>query len=524
LEYIDVGTSLQSIAGGAFSNTANLNFIFLPDTLTSLSSSVFAWSGVRNMTDLPESITVLSHSLFRGSSIERFHLGSQVTSITGMTFYECGHLPSIIIGNASLESIGDQAFCDCGNLQGIDLNDDLESIRGQAFGHYHKLNITIVPRGVTIIQGYTFWRGQASRRLQLSPNLRQIEAHAFRESGLEYIDVGNSLQSIGDSASFSTANLHVLFLPDTLTWLGSGFCSSSGAAMLSFSGNLATVDANAFSGSNFQVIHLRGELGTSICTILSGLTAQIYVEPITGLQNGDIICESRTVMLVATPTPAPSSTPVALDPSNEVVLAPKSTTDLVLQGSGSVRCEVSGFPVDLEVGRMTIFADSHAVAKHLVVKFGIELGEGASLSPPAGESIRLMNGVSVLMTGTDFDRLPLLDLGEIGESYSIVPSEIEIRMAEDRSSFGEFHRLIVKGRTLSNCEEWKERVSGLPSNLMAMCEPISGEGARLLAGWPEIGLFVGEAPPTEFFTLPASNYGKRHMIRVSFCLFLFVHD
>jgi hypothetical protein len=67
-----------------------------------------------------------------------------------------------------------------------------------------------------------------------------------------------------------------------------------------------------------------------------------------------------------------------------------------------------------------------------------------------------------------------LDLGIIGESYGIVPGVFVVVIVVTGEVGDDFRNALVQGKTLSNCEEWKAKVMGIPDGLEAKCENVTG--------------------------------------------------
>jgi hypothetical protein len=357
----------------------------------------------------------------------------------------------------------------------------------------------------------------------------RIQGDAFSGwTALEYIDLGMSPQSIVTTALANTHALRSLYLPDTMIDLGDGIISGSAVVTLSLPASLATKHSNAFGGTSLQTVHLRGVVNASRCAILAGLPNAIWVDYISGLTNGSVICDSVTVLVIAAPTPRPAATlhpHLNVELADQLILAPNETSEtegLVVRGSGVVECELDDEPVPLRLVEIKVMDDSHVIAKRLVIEASISLGVGSSLAPPSGEFIELADGLSIVLAGDNPARLPVLDLGFVGDNYVIVPSKVELIIPENATSEEPIHRVIVRGKTLKNCEQWKNAISGLPGWLIAKCEVIEKAGAHLLADeGEEIGLFVANPPPTDAFTKSLAYFRRRRTIRLTYGLFVF---
>jgi hypothetical protein len=112
----------------------------------------------------------------------------------------------------------------------------------------------------------------------------------------------------------------------------------------------------------------------------------------------------------------------------------------------------------------------------------LSLTGGAQLGPVANTngSIGINNGSTVIRLASDVAdnqvRLPKLNLGEIGAMYSDEPAAIILTVAKKDFPQAQFDALneevLVEGRNLSNCEDWRVRVKfpqGEEANFEAYC-------------------------------------------------------
>jgi hypothetical protein len=163
----------------------------------------------------------------------------------------------------------------------------------------------------------------------------------------------------------------------------------------------------------------------------------------------------------------------------------------VLWGGGEVHgLHPDGTPArEIRFGSVVIDRDARITGKGIVVETSLELRDSSKLDPVSGDRIVLSGGISVKLKGDTVRSLPLLNLGQIGSKYDIVPSEITVDTGEVDIGDGE-RQLIVKGRTFGNCESWKENLFVFPNSLEGYCEVISSSRGVAGAEGEEVGLFV----------------------------------
>jgi hypothetical protein len=130
---------------------------------------------------------------------------------------------------------------------------------------------------------------------------------------------------------------------------------------------------------------------------------------------------------------------------------------------------------------VTINSDATISTEDLTIVKRLTLIGKGSLSAVAGDSIVIPNDAVVIEMYAEGKNLPRLSLGEIGGNYNTVPKEFKIELPtgltdEELTAFS--HPLVV-GNTLSNCEEWRNRLRLTSSSFRSEC--VAGSGSRLLS-------------------------------------------
>ena len=89
------------------------------------------------------------------NSVQKIEIGSSVTSISNLAFYNCYSLASITIPDG-ITSIGGAAFYNCYSLASITIPDGITSIGNNAFYNCYSLASITIPDGVTSIGSGAF--------------------------------------------------------------------------------------------------------------------------------------------------------------------------------------------------------------------------------------------------------------------------------------------------------------------------------------------------------------------------------
>lgn len=127
------GASITSIGDWAFSDSANLTSVSIPDSVTSI--GFYAFSGCTALTNIS--------------------IPNSVTTICGAAFINCTGLTGIIIPD-SVTSIGYSGFEGCTRITHISIPDSIHSIDFSLFYGCTNLESIMIPDSVTSIDSYAF--------------------------------------------------------------------------------------------------------------------------------------------------------------------------------------------------------------------------------------------------------------------------------------------------------------------------------------------------------------------------------
>jgi hypothetical protein len=346
-------------------------------------------------------------------------------------------------------------------------------------------------------------------------------------TNLAEVWLGNSVTTIGGYAFAYADKLFEIFLPDSITSLDSDVFRSSPIAVISISGGLTGIDPEVFHYSydwwydappTLQELHLRGPASASLCAAIAELPSAVSLYA-SGV-SGNTICSDRAVTgeaprtiratkgvpptRPATNTPIESRTPspyrsakatAQLDAvPDRVIVADNQPIDvaalnqsrpIAIGGTGVLQSGTE----ELWLTVVQIEPAARLIAKDLTVQASLHLQSGATLTAAPLDKITLIPEVELEFRCGKVQELPHLDLGEIGDGYAVVPSVLTVVIGSSSTS-DDVHKPIVQGRTLGNCDEWKKKVTGLPSGYEAKCETISSSSRSLMANGDVIGLFV----------------------------------
>ena len=115
---VTVPDSVTTIGEGAFSMCCELTEINLGNGVTAIGDGAFSGCPITSIV-IPDSVTYLGACAFESTALESIVLGSGVTAIHSLTFYNCTELVSVTIP-VSVTRIDPCAFAECTALAHID--------------------------------------------------------------------------------------------------------------------------------------------------------------------------------------------------------------------------------------------------------------------------------------------------------------------------------------------------------------------------------------------------------------------
>lgn len=176
--------------------------LIIPDTLLDVKVSAIYPSAFMNNQSItsvyfPESIKSIGAMAFRGcTELSQVHFSSNLTIMALGCFQYCPSLKTIDLSDTSINSLGQQAFYSCENLEVVYLPETCTEISSYAFYEDYALERVYIPASVTAISANSF---------NDCPNLTfycysNSYAHQYaQENGIPYVLLDEINYEIGDA-------------------------------------------------------------------------------------------------------------------------------------------------------------------------------------------------------------------------------------------------------------------------------------------------------------------------------------
>ena len=285
LTSITIPDKVTSIGDGTFFSCSKLKNVTFGNSINSIGSSAFYDCSSLIGINIPDSVTNIGDSAFNGcSELMSAVIGNNVTSIGNLAFSGCSNLTSMTIPG-SVTNIGNAAFTNCPRLTSLEVSeknmiyssmdgvlynksktilicyptaklgssfiipDSVNSIKDDAFYGCRNLNSVTIPDSVTDIGGGAFSGCSKLTGITIPDGVTSIGESTFSECGLVSIDIPKNVTTIGSSAFVACGSLTSVTIPDGVTSIGMDtftYCHS--LMSVTIPDSVASIDVSAFYG------------------------------------------------------------------------------------------------------------------------------------------------------------------------------------------------------------------------------------------------------------------------------------
>ena len=219
----ELNTTVNITAGGlsaALSSQTNVTNLVVTGTVDASDfKTIQSLSSTLVTLDLSGVTKIAAYSGQGGSDPDNKVTVYPVDQIPYRALYQVGALTTVVLPtNASIASIGAEAFKNCRQLISVNIPNGVSSIGDAAFSNTG-FNTFTLPDNVTTLGIGVFQNSSSLTQVTLPSNLTEIPASTFQNSALSSITIPVSVTSIGNLAFYGT-KITTITLPSGLQWLG----------------------------------------------------------------------------------------------------------------------------------------------------------------------------------------------------------------------------------------------------------------------------------------------------------------
>ena len=235
------------------------------------------------------------------------------TEPEGFLLYEGGKVPEALRSELTHVRVGpqvteipDDAFCGCGELVVVQLNEGLQVIEGRAFGYCTALRSVTLPSTVTKLGMSAFRECSDLVEVKLNEGLQILDVSAFAGcSALRSVTVPSAITKLGNNAFIQCSNLAEVQFNEGLNIIGEcAFVQCTALRSMTVPSTVTKLDFGAFCDC-FNLTELRfneglqtiGQFAFKGCTALRSVTLPSTVTKIAGPRLAFFDCSNLSEVI-----------------------------------------------------------------------------------------------------------------------------------------------------------------------------------------------------------------------------------
>ncbi len=224
LSQIQLPEELDRIGGYAFHKCTALTRFGFPDMVRTIGSNAFSGCSALQQVTLPKGLTNLGEKAFYGcTSVGTLNIEcTSLDTISNYAFEGCSALRTLSVPS-SVKRIARGAFASCEKLNTIRFSEGIVSLEGGAFAGCGSLISVRIPRSLTTVSVYNDAGpfGASLQKATFAEKTRAIAPNLFYGcTGLEEVNLPDTLSEIGADAFYGCTSLSELILPNTMSLIG----------------------------------------------------------------------------------------------------------------------------------------------------------------------------------------------------------------------------------------------------------------------------------------------------------------
>ncbi len=207
-------------------------------------------------------IAIGENAFSDNTNLQGITIPDTVTSIGSYAFAGCTKLESVYLPD-SVTDISDGAFAGCTALFEIELPDKITGIKTRLFANCKALKKIVIPKSVTTIYTYAFYGCEKLEKIVMSDDVTYIQDSAFENcSELTSIVLSKKLRSIGTSAFFGCTGLTSVIIPESVSEIKrEAFYGCEKLKSVAIPENIISIGENAFGKcAGLEDVYFKGTL------------------------------------------------------------------------------------------------------------------------------------------------------------------------------------------------------------------------------------------------------------------------
>lgn len=217
LATVSVKQGITVIGAAAFCDCINITEVNLPDSIELIGVDAFFKCKALKSIYLSENVKSIGAMAFTDcSSLTEVRLPSKLKKVNSHTFSGCSNLMQVLLGD-NIQTIEMCAFSSCSSLKEIQLPDSLSEIESWAF-RYSGLERIDLPESVTKIGTLSFADCKNLTEVNLPSGMIELSDYLFMNSPkLSHIDIPYGVKKIGSSVFSGCRSITALYIPNNVT-------------------------------------------------------------------------------------------------------------------------------------------------------------------------------------------------------------------------------------------------------------------------------------------------------------------
>ena len=257
-EYFDL--SISNIAGLNNHECFFKTIILLPDKKDNSRLSLATPDNTNDWPNLDE--WMLTVEYLKDVTVEEAAL--QCTALCG--------IPVTVLGSG--------AFCDCCNLQSVELQNSITTIEDSAFYGRTKLENVLLPDSVKTIGSYAFRKCSNLTGIEIPDNVTKIGNYIFADCvNLESVSLPGQAKSIGSFAFSNCKGLQNITIPKGVTSIGNkAFYCCSNLESVIIPNTVTSIESNAFDGCDGVTLYCDSDSYAEKYAVSNDLNYETWIQ------------------------------------------------------------------------------------------------------------------------------------------------------------------------------------------------------------------------------------------------------